>query len=364
MNQLCSDVALALLMGLPQRSLAAPADLPEPPTPTCSGDPSDSSDPAAPLDLSDLLGLSGLPDLDGLLDGAQRFGRSDLAGASASRPVSTAPTGKIGDAVDGAGDSGHQSGTPGSMCTGGDMSGGDVCPAPRQESASRACHIGDGAGGNASADNGRTGGDRLGCDRTGGGSECTRGSGDEGEDGSGGIVWPAEVMQKIMDRVAAQVGKVNLVIPIATWLGLADVPAEVPGFGPILAAIARDLADNASKARWCYTLTDQDGQPLHYGEIGYRPPGRLRRQVEAFNPTCTHPGCDRPAERCDLDHTVPYDQGGLTCEHNLHPTCRRHHRVKQAPGWELIQINSGVYLYLTPTGQPILVGQGQNPAMN
>ena len=40
-------------------------------------------------------------------------------------------------------------------------------------------------------------------------------------------------------------------------------------------------------------------------------------------PTCSFPGCRRPAIRCDDDHTLPYDQGGRTCECNLAPLCRR-----------------------------------------
>ncbi len=29
------------------------------------------------------------------------------------------------------------------------------------------------------------------------------------------------------------------------------------------------------------------------------------------------PGGDRPARGCDLDHTIPWDQHGRTCECNL-----------------------------------------------
>ena len=31
----------------------------------------------------------------------------------------------------------------------------------------------------------------------------------------------------------------------------------------------------------------------------------------------------RPGARCDLDHTVPWDQGGITCECDLAPLCKR-----------------------------------------
>ena len=56
--------------------------------------------------------------------------------------------------------------------------------------------------------------------------------------------------------------------------------------------------------------------------LRYQPGRRLRNIVCARQRTCSFPGCRRPAARCDLDHTIPYDQGGLTCECNLAPLCR------------------------------------------
>ena len=38
---------------------------------------------------------------------------------------------------------------------------------------------------------------------------------------------------------------------------------------------------------------------------------------------CTAPGCGRPAARCDLDHTLAWDKGGITCECGLAPRCKR-----------------------------------------
>jgi hypothetical protein len=54
----------------------------------------------------------------------------------------------------------------------------------------------------------------------------------------------------------------------------------------------------------------------------YRPPPSLRHLITIRQPACSFPGCRRPAIRCDDDHTLPYDQGGRTCECNLAPTSR------------------------------------------
>jgi hypothetical protein len=65
-------------------------------------------------------------------------------------------------------------------------------------------------------------------------------------------------------------------------------------------------------------LAGQDCDHRHQ-EAAYQPSRKLRHLIWARNPTCCAPGCLRPAARCDLDHTVPYDQGGRTCECDLAP---------------------------------------------
>jgi hypothetical protein len=66
--------------------------------------------------------------------------------------------------------------------------------------------------------------------------------------------------------------------------------------------------------------------------------------------TCRFPGCDRPAERCDVDHTVPYP-GGPTHPSNLKCLCRLHHLVKTFDtGWRDQQFPDGTIVWTSPTG--------------
>jgi hypothetical protein len=83
----------------------------------------------------------------------------------------------------------------------------------------------------------------------------------------------------------------------------------------------------------------------------YRPGRRLRHLVRARNATCAAPGCGHRAASCDLDHTDPHHRGGRTCECNLAPLCRHHHRCKQAAGWRLDQPEPGVLVWHTPAGR-------------
>ena len=63
------------------------------------------------------------------------------------------------------------------------------------------------------------------------------------------------------------------------------------------------------------------------------------------------PGHGAGSTACDLDHTRAYDDDGWTCECNLAPLCRRHHRAKQAQGWRLTQPQPGVLIWTTPSGR-------------
>jgi hypothetical protein len=88
-----------------------------------------------------------------------------------------------------------------------------------------------------------------------------------------------------------------------------------------------------------------------HAETGYRPSRKLQHLVRARSAMCSAPGCGRPAARCDLDHTVPWDQGGITCECDLAPLCRHHHKCKQAQSWHLEQPEPGVLIWHTPSGR-------------
>jgi hypothetical protein len=187
-------------------------------------------------------------------------------------------------------------------------------------------------------------------------------------------------------------GSVSLTMPLATWLGQADRPGEAAGYGTIDAGTCRDLADALATAgpqtRWCITLVDPGGRAVAHGcaragpgppgsdraawlatvtitpvetgtcahrreSAGYRPSPALRHIVKIRSPRCGFPGCRRRAERCDDDHTVPHHKGGKTCECNLYPLCRRHHRAKQAQGWHLAQPEPGVLVWTLPCGRTI-----------
>ena len=63
-------------------------------------------------------------------------------------------------------------------------------------------------------------------------------------------------------------GRINLTIPLATLLSLAERPGELAGLGPVDPALARDLARAAAtnpKTTWCVTVTDAQGHAIGHG---------------------------------------------------------------------------------------------------
>ena len=186
-------------------------------------------------------------------------------------------------------------------------------------------------------------------------------------------------------------GTIHVTMPLAALAGLTEAPGEVAGYGAADAGTCRDLAARIGTdpaARWCLTLTGPDGtaiahacagrrgpaadQPVigwaaglrtrlqtlergtcshAHAAAGYVPPKALRHLVRARQRQCSFPGCRRTSVRCDLDHTVPFESGGMTCECNLAPLCRRHHRAKQAPGWRLTQDQPGEMTWRLPSGR-------------
>ncbi|MCU1675284.1 MAG: endonuclease, partial [Frankiales bacterium] len=95
---------------------------------------------------------------------------------------------------------------------------------------------------------------------------------------------------------------------------------------------------------------DLSGELLDYGLRTYRPPQHLQNFVIARAQRCIIRGCSRPARLCDVDHRVPFDQGGPTSAANLDPLCERHHIMKHTGGWQLLRESSGALCWVSAAG--------------
>ncbi len=142
-------------------------------------------------------------------------------------------------------------------------------------------------------------------------------------------------------------GTVDITVDLDTLAELDDQPGQIPGFGPVLADIARQLAHEHGRD-WQVTVTHRR-QPVWCGVTRRRPDTALARRVRARHPRCVFPGCRLPATACDLDHTRPWSEGGPTCEHNLVPLCRHHHMLRHR-GWTYTRGDDDTITWTSPLG--------------
>jgi hypothetical protein len=156
-------------------------------------------------------------------------------------------------------------------------------------------------------------------------------------------------------------GVVELLVPLTTLLRLTDLPGELQGFGPVVADIARQVAEQSTDAQWRFSVYNRLGELVQHGITtarpirdqpagGRRPTAEVAAFVRARNRTCVAPGCRRPSRGCDLDHTVDWVRGGETATGNLGPQCRLHHRFKHTSGADVVQSAPGYFGWTTPRG--------------
>ena len=142
---------------------------------------------------------------------------------------------------------------------------------------------------------------------------------------------------------------IGVTVAISTLLGCDEQPAELDGYGPITAALARRLATDQT-GTWRRLVTDDTGQLLDYGRKTYRPPANLTDHIITRDKTCTFPGCQRAARLCDLDHREPWCDGGATDSDNVGALCQRHHNAKHHAGWYVKRRQDGTSTWTSPTG--------------
>jgi len=135
--------------------------------------------------------------------------------------------------------------------------------------------------------------------------------------------------------------------------GDSQAPGYLAGFGPLPVALLREMAGYAKiKPLWI---------PPAAAEPGYRPSVALAEFVRFRDLTCRFPGCDEPAEACDIDHTMPFPLGP-THPSNLKLLCRYHHLLKtfysRVGGWADRQEPDGTVVWTSPTGHRYVTKPG------
>jgi Domain of unknown function (DUF222) len=126
--------------------------------------------------------------------------------------------------------------------------------------------------------------------------------------------------------------------------------ALIVGEGIVPTPLLSQLIRGGAKVR---PITMPSDEP----EPHYRPSAELAEFVRMRDLYCRAPGCDVPADRCDIDHTIPYPIGP-THASNLKCLCRTNHLMKTFGGWRDIQLPDGTVIWISPSGRKYITKPG------
>jgi hypothetical protein len=180
------------------------------------------------------------------------------------------------------------------------------------------------------------------------------------DDRTRGQVMADTLVERVTGRPAevAQPVAVNLVISDETLLADDDTAAVVDGYGPIPAAVARNLvSDAATDIRSRATLRrlyrhPRSGALVAMESRARRFPAGLATFIGLRDQRCRTPYCDAPIRH--RDHAQPRHRGGETTAANGLGLCERCNYVKEVPGWRVSatmdETGSHRAEFTTPTG--------------
>ena len=152
---------------------------------------------------------------------------------------------------------------------------------------------------------------------------------------------------------------VNLVLSDRTLLSGDNTPADISGYGPIPAEVARGLVmavgtDSRSRAtlRRLYTHPES-GALVAMESRARRFPRGLATFIGLRDQRCRTPYCDAPIRH--RDHATPHARGGRTAVANGLGSCERCNYVKEAAGWRVStdfdETGRHAAEFTTPTGR-------------
>ena len=104
----------------------------------------------------------------------------------------------------------------------------------------------------------------------------------------------------------------------------ADVCETLDGTPITTVELTRALLDGATVQRLVF---DEACQPIAASKQRCFT-AILRRAIQVRDRECTHPYCDTPGSRCEIDHIIPYSLGGPTSIDNGRLYCAHHNRLR------------------------------------
>lgn len=178
-----------------------------------------------------------------------------------------------------------------------------------------------------------------------------------GDQRSRGQVMADALVERITGRpsTAGVDVEVQVVMTDSTLLAGDHSPARVVGYGPIHAALARDLVLKAPRA-WLRRLyrSPESGTLVAMDSRRRAFEGELREFLVVRDQVCRTPWCDAPIRHAD--HAVRSSDGGETSAENGQGLCEACNYAKEAAGWQVLPLPSDRHevLLTTPTAHSYL----------
>ena len=170
----------------------------------------------------------------------------------------------------------------------------------------------------------------------------------------------------LVERLTGQVHATDVKLELQLVMPLAALSpteragvADLAGYGPLPADLAREIVrDTGGRRWWRRLLTSPSGHLIGGDPHRRRFDGWLGKLITLRDHTCRDPFCDAPIRH--VDHIAGWAAGGQTTLDNGRGTCARGNYVREMPGWRLTLVHSGhgdrphTTITTTPTGHHYL----------
>jgi hypothetical protein len=107
-------------------------------------------------------------------------------------------------------------------------------------------------------------------------------------------------------------------------------------------------------------VLDSNSTVIDLGERKRVFTGNARLAATLLQQHCQHPGCEVPADHCQIDHYQSHAAGGRTDQSNAGPACGIHNRHKYTHGWRKRRADNGRTYNIRADGTVILF-TGERP---
>lgn len=174
-----------------------------------------------------------------------------------------------------------------------------------------------------------------------------------------GQVMADTLVERVTGRAAGDAADVHvsLIMPLDTLTG--DIPADIPGYGPVPADLAREWVSHPDKAvqlRRLFSYPDT-GDLVGMESASRCYSGLLADFIALRDRTCRSPFCDAPIRH--IDHITSHAAGGSTSERNAQGLCERCNYTKEHPDYlvggdagETVVVTGGIMVTSRPPAPP------------